>query len=200
MGSTSAEERRMESKRGGAARTERLRPPGEASTTGAAQRALVLEPGSFRYAYRTGLAARCRDIARSLENRMETTTSVLQTREDGALSLRTSRVHRQRIVAFSHHSGIVHVVSEHCAPSHLHMELGPGKGRANICVISRDDSHGLARDEQFGLGDLSFRFSPAHNEVCRGHSLLPFRRRAQQGHNRWLESGSMKRFSRAQIN
>ena len=93
MGTTSAEERRKESKRGGAARTERLRPSGEASKTGAAQRALVLEPGSFRYAYRTGHAARCRDVARSLENRMETTTSVLQTREDGALSLRTSRVH-----------------------------------------------------------------------------------------------------------
>ena len=91
MGSTSAEERRKESKRGGAARTERPRPPGEASTTGAAQRALALEPGSFRYAYRTGQAARCRDVARSLENRMETTTSVPKPREDGALSLRTSR-------------------------------------------------------------------------------------------------------------
>lgn len=93
MGSTSAAERRKESKRGGAARTERRLPPGEASTTGAAQRARVLEPRSFRYAYRTGQAARCRDLARSLKNRMETSTSVPQTREDGALSLRTSRTY-----------------------------------------------------------------------------------------------------------
>ena len=81
---------RTETKRCGAARTERPRPPGEASTTGAAQRALALEPGSFRYAYRTGHAARCRDVARSLENRMETSTLVGQTPEDDALSLRTS--------------------------------------------------------------------------------------------------------------
>ena len=97
VGSTPAAERRTGTKRGGAARSERPRPPGEASTTGAAQRALALEPGSFRYAYRTGHAARCRDIARSLENRMETTTLVPQTREDGALSLRISRTSYARI-------------------------------------------------------------------------------------------------------
>ena len=92
VGSTPAAERRKKSKRGGAARPERPRPHGEASTTGAAQRALALEPDSFRYAYRTGHAARCRDVARSLENRMKTTTSVPQTREDAALSPRTSRI------------------------------------------------------------------------------------------------------------
>ena len=92
VGSTPAAERRKKSKRGGAARPERPRPHGEASTTGAAQRALALEPDSFRYAYRTGHAARCRDVARSRENRMKTTKSVPQTREDAALSPRTSRV------------------------------------------------------------------------------------------------------------
>ena len=91
VGSTPAAERRKKSKRGGAARPERPRPHGEASTTGAAQRALALEPDSFRYAYPTGHAARCRDVARSRENRMKTTTSVPQTREDAALSPRTSR-------------------------------------------------------------------------------------------------------------
>ena len=90
--STPPAERRTETKWGGAARTERPRPPGEASTTGAAQRALALEPGCFRYAYRIGHAARRRDVARSLENRMETSTLVPQTREASALSLRTPRI------------------------------------------------------------------------------------------------------------
>ena len=92
VGPTPAAARRTETKQCGAARTERPRPTGKASTTGAAQRALALEPGSFRYDYRIGQAARCRDVARSLENRMETTTSVLQPPEDAAPSLRTSRV------------------------------------------------------------------------------------------------------------
>ena len=75
----------------GPAGTERPRPPGEAWTTGAAQRALALEPGCFRYAYRSGHAARRCDVTRSLENPMETITSVAQTREGAACSLRTSR-------------------------------------------------------------------------------------------------------------
>ena len=76
----------------GPARTERPRPLGEAWTTGAAQRALALEPGCFRYAYRSGHAARRCDVTRSLENLMKTITSVAQTREGAACSLRTSRV------------------------------------------------------------------------------------------------------------
>ena len=99
-GSTVAVERWTGSKRGrrlparpdsGPARTERPRPLGEAWTTGAAQRALALEPGCFRYAYRLGHAARRCDVTRSLENPMETITSVAQTREGAACSLRTSR-------------------------------------------------------------------------------------------------------------
>ena len=108
VGSRPAAERQTGTKRGGAARTERPCPPGEASTTGAAQRALALEPRSFRYAYRAGHAARCRDVARSLENRMETTASVPQTREDGALSLRTSRIGGTtvRIARFAVNTGL----------------------------------------------------------------------------------------------
>ena len=98
VGSTPAAERPTETKRCGTAQTERPRPPGEASTTGAVQRALALKPGSFRYAYRTGQAARCRDVERSLENRMETSTSVRQTPEDDALSLRTSRIGAVRLL------------------------------------------------------------------------------------------------------
>ena len=77
---------------GGPARTERPRPLGEAWTTGAPQRALALEPGCFRYAYRSGHAARRCDVTRSLENLMKTITSVAQTREGAACSLRTSRI------------------------------------------------------------------------------------------------------------
>ena len=61
MASTVAGERRRKSKRdrrlrarldrGRAARTQRPRLSGEAPTTGAAQRALALEPGGFLYAY-----------------------------------------------------------------------------------------------------------------------------------------------------
>ena len=99
-GSTVAAERWTRPKRGrrlparpdsGPARTERLRPL-EAWTTGAAQRALALEPGCFRYAYRSGHAARCCDVTRSLESLMKTITSVAQTREGAACSLRTSRI------------------------------------------------------------------------------------------------------------
>ena len=68
------------------------RPPGEGSTTGTAQRALALEPRRFRYAYRTGHAARRGDVTRSIENRMDTITSMAQAREDAPFSLRTSRV------------------------------------------------------------------------------------------------------------
>ena len=67
------------------------RPPGEGSTTGTAQRALALEPCRFRYAYRAGHAARRRDVTRSIENRMDTITSMAQAREDAPFSLRTSR-------------------------------------------------------------------------------------------------------------
>ena len=95
-GSTVAVERWTGPKRGGRlparpdsgpARTERPRPPGEAWTTGAAQRALALEPGCFRYAYRLGHAACCCDVTRSLENLMKTITSVAQTREGAVCSL-----------------------------------------------------------------------------------------------------------------
>ena len=76
----------------GPARTERPRPrPQEAWTTGASQRALALEPGCFRYAYRPGHAARRCDVTRSLENHMKTITSVARTRERAACSLRKSR-------------------------------------------------------------------------------------------------------------
>ena len=68
------------------------RPPGEGSTTGTAQRALALEPRRFRYAYRTGHAARRGDVTRSIENRMDTITSMAQAREDAPFSLRTSRI------------------------------------------------------------------------------------------------------------
>ena len=67
------------------------RPPGEGSTTGTAQRALALEPRRFRYAYRTGHAARRGDVTRSIENRMDTITSMALAREDAPFSLRTSR-------------------------------------------------------------------------------------------------------------
>ena len=67
------------------------RPPGEGSTTGTAHRALTLEPRRFRYAYRTGHAARRGDVTRSIENRMDTITSMAQAREDAPFSLRTSR-------------------------------------------------------------------------------------------------------------
>ena len=67
------------------------RPPGEGSTTGTAHRALNLEPRRFRYAYRTGHAARRGDVTRSIENRMDTITSMAQAREDAPFSLRTSR-------------------------------------------------------------------------------------------------------------
>ena len=99
-GSTVALERWTGPKRGGRVRarpdsgpprTERPRPLGEAWTTGAPQRALALEPGCFRYAYRSDHAARRCDVTRSLENLMKTITSVAQTREGTACSLRTSR-------------------------------------------------------------------------------------------------------------
>ena len=76
----------------GPARTERPRPLREACTTGAAQRALAVEPGCFRYAYRSGHAARRCDVTRSLENHMKTIPSLAQTREGAACSLRTSRL------------------------------------------------------------------------------------------------------------
>ena len=82
----------------GPARTERPRPLGEAWTTGAAQRAMALEPGCFRYAYRPGHAARRCDVTRSLENLMKTITSVAPTREGAACSLRTSRAQAERYV------------------------------------------------------------------------------------------------------
>ena len=56
-----------------------------------AQRALALEPGRFRYAYRTVRAARRRDVTRSIENRMETITSMAQPRGDAFSSSRPSR-------------------------------------------------------------------------------------------------------------
>ena len=73
-------------------RTERPHAPGKASTTGAAPRAPVLESCCFRYACRTVHATRRRDETRGIENRMETTTSVPQTHEVAAFSLRTSRL------------------------------------------------------------------------------------------------------------
>ena len=66
-GSTAAVERWTETKRRGPPQsgpgsdpplTDRPLTLGEASTTGVAKRALALEPGRFRYAYRTGRAAR----------------------------------------------------------------------------------------------------------------------------------------------
>lgn len=80
----------------GPPRTAYPRAPEEASTTGAAPHAPVLEPCCFLHAYRTVHATDRRDVTRSLENRMETTTSVPQTREDVAFSLRTSRVEAPR--------------------------------------------------------------------------------------------------------
>ena len=100
-GSTAAAERWTETKRRGPPRsgpgsdpplTDRPLTPGEASTTGVAKRALALEPGRFRYAYRTGRAARRGDVTRSIENRMETITSMAQARGDALSSSRTSRL------------------------------------------------------------------------------------------------------------
>ena len=100
-GSTAAAERWAETKRRGRPRsgpgtdpplTDRPLTPGEALTTGVAKRALALEPGRFRYAYRTGHAARPGVVTRSIENRMETITSMAQTRGDAFSSSRTSRI------------------------------------------------------------------------------------------------------------
>lgn len=99
-GSTAAAERWTETKRRGPPRsvpgsdpllTDRPLTQGEASTTGVAKRALALEPGRFRYAYRTGRAARRGDVTRGIENRMETITSMAQARGDAFSSSRTSR-------------------------------------------------------------------------------------------------------------
>ena len=113
----------------GPAGTERPRPPGEAWTTGAAQRVLALEPGCFRYAYRSGHAARRCDVTRSLENPMETITSVAQTREGAACSLRTSRPH-----------GNPNVSDGTCSRSHRPAALR-NPVRSDIASIYEGDVH-----------------------------------------------------------
>ena len=125
-GATIAAERRTKTKRagrlrarldgGGAARTQRTRLPAKAPTTGAAHRALALELGRFLYAYRRGHTVRCRDATRSLKNRMETITSMPQTGEGAAFSLRTSRKAPHR-------------------PDSLR-RTGPSRGATFLCLIT----------------------------------------------------------------
>ena len=176
----------------GPARTERprARPPGEAWMTGASQRALALEPGCFRYAYRSGHAARRCDVTRSLKKTMKTITSVARTREGAACSLRTSRIHLQSIAPSSPQSVIVHVGKEHRAPSRLPVKLGHGQGHAQIRLVPGDDVDGLNSNEKFGSDDRRLSSCPPHNEACRGHGLILFRPRVrhcrqQLGNNRF---------------
>ena len=172
VGSTPTAERRKESKRRSAVRTERPSPPGEASTTGAAQRALVLEPGSFRYAYRTGQAARCRDVARSLENRMETTTSVPQTQEDGASSLRTSRTDRSD--HGSPGTNVLHPTSSHASRSQrqsLLLRVPTGilsPWHHGTPLLARNERSRIRQRSHLGatIGERQTSDNPCHGSDC----------------------------------
>ena len=95
---------------------------------------------------------------------------------------RTSRIHPQSIAPSSPQSVIVHVGTEHCAPSRVPVKLGYGQGQAQIRLVPRDDVDGLNSDEKVGSDDQRLSSSPAHNEAGRGHGLILFRPRVQHCH------------------
>ena len=70
----------------------RYRPHGEGSTTGAADRALPLEPDWSRNAYGARYAAHPEEGMTGVINRTGTMTSMLWTEDDTWVSLRTARI------------------------------------------------------------------------------------------------------------